>query len=515
MALGIGAGVENLITKVSLVGVQETERNQKLVGAGFRALKGDIAGAKAEMQSLGVAGSMITTGIGVGMTAGALAFGREVINTTIRLDSLTAGLEAMTGSAAEAKRQLREIKEAAKSPGLGYMEAIQGSIALQSAGLSAELAVDSLKEFGNALASVGRGKEDLDGVTRALTQIMGKGKVSAEEINQIAERVPQIRGIMKDAFGTANTEELQKMGISSDQFITQIVNSMKKLPRAARNLTNDLGNLNDEWQLFLGNTGSGSKSGLSGAISLGTKALGTFNMLNDATDGLAGNAVAVGVALVGISGVIVATKPAVDLLSAAWLKVAGSANLATAAQAKAASAGLGAGASAGAIKGAGMMGKIGSVLPVLVKGIAVYEGLKFAGGFGVNKLQKNLQANPSQSNRAAYGFGLAANHIGAGAAAGWSQAGPVGAVVGAVIGTVDSFRDFYKRKAENEAFWNDKNKQAEPTGGSAESPMLKYLKRIADNSDKMLIGGGSRSANAYNSGDVQRALFNALNAQVV
>jgi tape measure domain-containing protein len=517
MALGIGAGVENLVTKVSLLGVQETERNQKLVGAGFRALKGDIAGAAAEMKALGVAGALVTTGIGTGMAYGATRFGASIVDTTIRIDSLRQGLIALAGSEAEAEIQLRRLKEVAKLPGLGFEDAIQGSVTLQSAGLSARLAEDAMRGFGNALATVGRGKADLDGVIRALGQIMGKGKISAEEINQIAERVPQIRAIMKDAFGTANTEELQKMGLDSEQFISRIVASLQKLPRAAGGLRNDVENLSDAWNQFLYGSGSGSKGGISGAIGLATKALTTFNNLNEATHGLAGGAVVATTALVGISGVIIAVTPAINLLRNAWLEVAGAASTATVAQKAASTAGAGAGATAGKISGAGKFGKLGGALSTGLRSLAIYEGIKIGTGFGVDKLQEDLKNNPSQANRAKFGFGVAGSNIAAGVAGGWSQAGPIGAVVGAVIGAGAAFMDFNKRNKENQDFWTKPKTESQfnPGGStSTESPVIKYLKEIAYNT-KATVGGGSRSANAYNSGDVQRALFNALNAQVV
>jgi len=103
------------------------------------------------------------------------------------------------------EKMLSQLAEVAKLPGLGNIEAIQGAVRLLAGGLDFTLAERSLRAFGNALASAGGGKEELDGVILALTQIAAKGAVSAEEINQMAERVPQVREAMKQAFGTANT----------------------------------------------------------------------------------------------------------------------------------------------------------------------------------------------------------------------------------------------------------------------------------------------------------------------
>lgn len=139
------------------------------------------------------------------------------------------------------------LREVAKLPGLGFREAIQGSIRLQAVKLNAQLSERALASFGNALATVGKGKADLDGVTLALTQIVSKGKVSAEEINQIAERVPQIREAMKAAFGTADTEVLQKQNLAPEKFIEGIVAQLEKLPQASGGAQNAWENFTDSF----------------------------------------------------------------------------------------------------------------------------------------------------------------------------------------------------------------------------------------------------------------------------
>lgn len=170
---------------------------------------------------------------------------KNTIQSAATFDSLKRGLTAVSGSAEEAERQLVRLREVAKAPGLGFREAIQGSIALQAAGIEAVLAERSLKAFGNALATVGKGKADLDGVGLALSQIVSKGKISAEEINQISERVPQIRKAMQAAFGTADTEALQKQNIGATQFIEGIVAQLEKLPQATGGAANAWENFTD------------------------------------------------------------------------------------------------------------------------------------------------------------------------------------------------------------------------------------------------------------------------------
>lgn len=186
-------------------------------------------------------GSRLTLGV----SAPLLALGAAAAKTATDFDSLKRGLVSVSGSSTEAEKQLVRLKEVAKLPGLGFKEAIQGSINLQAAGLSAERAEKALRVFGNALATVGKGKAELDGVILALSQIESKGKVSAEEINQLAERVPQIRKAMIAAFGTADTEVIQKAKITSGKFIDAVVTELDKLPKVTGGARNTFENLKD------------------------------------------------------------------------------------------------------------------------------------------------------------------------------------------------------------------------------------------------------------------------------
>lgn len=175
------------------------------------------------------------TGLGVAATAAA-----------VKMDSLNRGMLAISRDASAARREIAQLQVVAQLPGLGFRDAIQGSIRLQNAGASADMARESLKQFGNAIALVGGGKAELDGVTLALTQILSSGKVLGQEIRQLQERVPQIRQAMIEAFGTARTEEIQKMGIASEEFIERINQVLAKLPRISGGALNALENLTDE-----------------------------------------------------------------------------------------------------------------------------------------------------------------------------------------------------------------------------------------------------------------------------
>lgn len=200
--------------------------------------------------------SRLGSDLTIAISAPLAALGAASIKEAANLESLQLALEAQMGSAKAAQKEMELLRKEALKPGLGFEQAIQGSVQLQAVGFSAEFARKTLSAFGNALALAGKGKAELDGVATALTQITAKGKVSAEEINQIAERLPQIRVAMKGAFGTADTEVLQKSGISSEKFIEGIVAQLEKLPPATAGMKNSIENAGDAVKQFLGSLGA-------------------------------------------------------------------------------------------------------------------------------------------------------------------------------------------------------------------------------------------------------------------
>jgi tape measure domain-containing protein len=148
--------------------------------------------------------------------------------------------------------QLQRLRAIALQPGLSLDQVLKGVTYLEAAGFSAQIAERAIRVFGNALALAGKGSEDLAGVQLALGQIKSKGIISAEEINQIAERIPQVRRAMVAAFGTGNAEAIQKQGKTATEFITKIMDELDskkgKLPVAAQTITSFMKNATDAFK---------------------------------------------------------------------------------------------------------------------------------------------------------------------------------------------------------------------------------------------------------------------------
>lgn len=213
-------------------------------GAGGAVLGGIVTGITLAVQAalaLAKAVGEVTVGIAKMVAAGTVG----LFQLGAKFDGLNRGLIAVTGGQAQATARMRELRAVAALPGLNLEGSIRNDTRLLAAQLNPRLALRTQAAFGNAVATVGGGPEELQGVVLAISQIASKGKVFAEEINQINERVPQIRKAMKDAFGTSNTEELGKMGIGAEEFLSKVVTQLEKLPRVTGGATNALENLKD------------------------------------------------------------------------------------------------------------------------------------------------------------------------------------------------------------------------------------------------------------------------------
>lgn len=191
-----------------------------------------------KMQSIG---STMTQSI----TLPLLGVGAASLKAFADMEKLENGLIAIMGSSEGAAVELDKLRKVAENPGLALPQVVQASASLQSVGMSADAARETITQFGNAVARSGGGAEQFSGVTLALSQISAVGKVTQEDLNQIKERLPEFARVMKEEFGTVTAEGIRAIGVSSEEFITRSVSALSKLDRAQGGLGNTFDNLKD------------------------------------------------------------------------------------------------------------------------------------------------------------------------------------------------------------------------------------------------------------------------------
>lgn len=260
------------------------------------------------LTSIGTQAQGLGTMLSIGVTAPIVALGAASIHAFADIDSLKRGMTAVAGSAEEAKKQFADMQEVAKLPGLGLEEAVQGSIRLQSFGFSATQSKEALLAFGNAIATVGGGKGELDGVIRQLGQMAGASKVLTQDLRPIIQQVPQVAGILKAAFGpdvlSDPAKRLEQLGVSTQQFIQTMITGLAKLPPVTGGIKNDLENFGDSATIELSRVGEALAPMVHDFVELAVPAI---HAMVDAFVALPGPARD---AVIGIAGVAAVAGPA-------------------------------------------------------------------------------------------------------------------------------------------------------------------------------------------------------------
>lgn len=224
--------------------VNIVERSARRINQSLRSIS-DIGG---DLAKLGAA-------LSASVTLPLVALGKQAIEAYGDLQSLELGLEAVAGSATYAAKQLGNLREIAKLPGLGLKEASKGSINLQAIGYSAGSAERILAQFGNAVASVGKGRVEFERAIYGVTQLANTDFPLGEDLNIIKDALPQVSTLLKAAFGTSRSEDLQKLKISSKQVMDVILTGLEKLPRVNGGIKNAFENLGDSIEQNLARVG--------------------------------------------------------------------------------------------------------------------------------------------------------------------------------------------------------------------------------------------------------------------
>lgn len=243
---GVGAPIGVII---GLVG--------QLVSGGIKMLGGAFEGLiKIGGQVLGVLGDIIGGIVDMGLKAAETAlqlgamFAQQKFAEYVAYEQQVRGLAVYEDSAKSLTETLGRLRQIAKLPGLALPEVMKATTNLRAAGLGAETAEQTILGFGRALASVGKGKADFAGALLAVQQIVTAGKLEGDEIRQLSERVPQIRKVLMNAFGSAKGEDISKkmaeMGLSVVDVIKQVNAELLKIPATSAGVSTSLENVMDD-----------------------------------------------------------------------------------------------------------------------------------------------------------------------------------------------------------------------------------------------------------------------------
>lgn len=174
-------------------------------------------------QALGKVGSMLE---GAFSLDSIVAFGKQVFTLTGQVQSLTIRMNELMGSQSAGTQQMNSLRELSDKLGMSFKtvsnEFVSFVGAAKASGMETGKAEKIFKSMTIALAGTGATSESVNRAMTALTQMIGKGKISAEELRgQLGEAMPSAMGIMAKSLGVT-TQQLDKM-MASGQLIAEDV----------------------------------------------------------------------------------------------------------------------------------------------------------------------------------------------------------------------------------------------------------------------------------------------------
>lgn len=198
----------------------------------------------------------------------AVAVAREFIQANASMESMTLALENVTGSSGAAAAEMGFVREEAARLGLELTAAASSYTQLAASAKGTALEGPKTREIWSAVAEsmarLGKTSAETDGALLAISQMMSKGVVAAEELRgQLGERMPGAFAAAARAMGTTTQglgEMLQKGEVIAEDFLPKFAAELRKLGGGEINSFNAnlsrLKNAFNEVFLSFGDTGA-------------------------------------------------------------------------------------------------------------------------------------------------------------------------------------------------------------------------------------------------------------------
>lgn len=249
--------------------IQRTERLKAFDSLASQANLSTLELAKLRMEAEGLGGGFeaLKRGAGeaklaiAGVSAATIAAGKVCLDATLQVDRLNKAYTSVMGSEQAAGAQLSYIYDVTQRLGLEYQSTAEAAknFFASAKGTDLEKSMNSIFEgvlaAGSALSLT---REQMDGVFLALSQIASKGKLSMEEVHQIAERFPGTFQMIATALNVTQaelTDVIASGKIMANDMLPSLGEAWKekygdKAVAAAKGVQGALNRINTEWGLL-------------------------------------------------------------------------------------------------------------------------------------------------------------------------------------------------------------------------------------------------------------------------
>lgn len=158
----------------------------------------------------GKAGAVALGAVATALGAVATAVGVTGVQYNALKEQSKIAWSSILGDEEEAIKTLERLQEMGKKTPFEFGELDKSAKLLEMAGFHGEELFGAMTKVGDAVSAIGGNGETLNGISMAIFQMMTKGKISAEEMNQMAERGIPAWQLVADAMGLS-TKEVMKM----------------------------------------------------------------------------------------------------------------------------------------------------------------------------------------------------------------------------------------------------------------------------------------------------------------
>ena len=197
----------------------------------------------------------------VWLTFGFAHTAQDFVKTAMQLENVEVAFKAIYGTSDMAEKKLEYIKQVSNELGLSFMDTAEGAKKLFAAAQGTPVEKEAnmvFKAFSNMSAAMKLTGDETKGVFLAISQMISKGKVSAEELRQqLAERMPGAVNLFASSIGVS-TQELDKMlqqgGVTLEHFLqfARAVNERYAAgaAQASHTLQAELARISNTWSYF-------------------------------------------------------------------------------------------------------------------------------------------------------------------------------------------------------------------------------------------------------------------------
>ena len=209
------------------------------------------ATAKAKKSADGISTAFKGLAIGASFEAGRraiMAFNDAAVKTIVEAEKFQNAMKANAGNDLLGLAQYEQLKELSARIGLNMNVAAKASLQLQASGMSSAEAMKTISVFQNAVVGTGGGAEELGRLMYGLQQLYSSPKPLAEELGQLKEALPTTSKLLKEAFGTARAEDLQKLNLTGKQVAETLTKLAGQLPTVAKGMEGSFSQLSSAWQ---------------------------------------------------------------------------------------------------------------------------------------------------------------------------------------------------------------------------------------------------------------------------